>query len=201
MWFGTLRVINDDTIAAGKWFWEHPHQDMEIITIPFSGSLSHKDSMWNSSIIQAGEVQSMSAGSGILHSEMNHNPYESVSLFQIWILTRELGIKPQYSQKEFLESERLNTWQLLAGPDKNGSNVLINQDACISRVTLEEGKNLDYTCHFSWNGVYIMNISWEFKIDEHILNSRDALWITGSDAITCIANEKSDILVIEAPMK
>lgn len=199
--FGTLRVLNDDIISGGWGFGTHPHQNMEIITIPFSGELEHTDSLGNSGIISAWEVQSMSAGTWVLHSEKNASLTQEVSLFQIWIQTREDNIEPQYSQKQFDESERKNTWQLLAGPDKNGKNVLINQDAYISRVTLEKWKTLSYQKYISENIIYVMNISGEFSLWENILEKRDALGIVEQDSVEIFAKEQSDILVIEIPQK
>ena len=199
MWFGTLRVLNDDTISGWKGFWMHPHQDMEIITIPFSWSLEHKDSMWNHGIIKVWEVQSMSAWSGILHSEINADVSTPVSLFQIWIQTKYTWIIPQYSQKYFDASKRINTWQLVAQSEDSEKTVKINQDAYISRTTLNTWKSLEYQKYVSKNIVYIMNISWEFQIDTHILSSKDALWVEWDTKINITSLETSDILVIEVP--
>jgi len=175
MGFGTLRVINDDWVAPDSGFGKHPHEDMEIVTIVFSGELSHTDSMGNIQTLKAGEVQAMSAGSRVFHSEYNASPDTPVTLFQIWIETREKRIPPQYNQRFFDASKRLNIWQLLVSPKESEESCYINQDAYISRTLLEAGKTLHYKKYRKENILYIMNISGMFQIDTYTLDSRDAL--------------------------
>lgn len=200
MGFGTLRVINNDTVQAGTGFGMHPHDNMEIVTIALSWSLTHKDSMGNTKTLIPGEVQSMSAGTGVFHSEMNDGT-DNWEFFQVWIETRKRNILPQYDQKTFLESERKNTFQLLAGPQKDKKNVLINQDAFISRCTLESQKTLTYSKKREENGIYIMNIFWEIIIENTTLKYRDALWIIEKNTIEITALIDSDFFVFEVPMK
>jgi redox-sensitive bicupin YhaK (pirin superfamily) len=200
MWFWSLRVINDDVIWEGMWFWTHPHNDMEIITIPLSGSLKHKDSMWNESIINTWEVQAMSAGTWILHSEYNPSNTQETQLFQIWILTRKNHIEPQYNQMNFNESDRLNKIQLLVSPDKTDNVVLINQDAYISRVKLETWKTIDYNIKNKNNWIYFIIISWKGKIAWIQLDLRDAIWITNEAKVLLQADTQFDILILEVPM-
>lgn len=202
MWFWTLRVINDDTIAAWMGFPTHPHSNMEIITIPLSWDLAHKDSMWNSSIITTWEVQAMSAGSGILHSEFNPSETHKTSLFQIWIQTKKHDIDPQYNQKKFSKNGRNNEIQLLVSPDKNKDTVYINQDAYISRISLENKKEITYQKYRSDNGIYFLVISWEWIILWGQLESRDALWVVHTDNIKIESTSKKfDVLILEVPMK
>lgn len=198
MGFGTLRVLNNDVVKAGTWFWMHHHDNMEIITIPLSGSLTHKDSLWNEWTIHPGEVQSMSAWSGIEHSEVNMWT-EDGEFFQIWIETKNQDINPEYHQKTFSSNLRNGTWQLLAGPQKNQENVIIHQDAFISQASLWPEKSLDYQTYLPWNMLYIMNISWKFELEWHMLNYRDAIGLVWYDTIEIKSSTQSDILLIEVP--
>lgn len=199
MEFETLRVLNDDWIAPSKGFWMHPHANMEIITIPLRWSISHKDSMGNVGIVSAWEVQSMSAGSGIFHSEINHNPREAVELFQIWIQTREKNITPQYSQAAYTLSAW--TWTLLSAPLEQTWVARIHQDAYISRGKWEKGQHVTYTPYKKDNSLYLMNISGNITCLESILTARDALGIYPEwNSIEIHVLENSDILIIEIPL-
>jgi redox-sensitive bicupin YhaK (pirin superfamily) len=144
MGFRSLRVINEDWVHPGQGFGMHPHRDMEIVTYVLEGGLSHKDSMGNGSTILPGDVQRMSAGTGVLHSEFNHSKDESVHLLQIWLLPEERGIKPSYEQKNFSRDEKLNRLRLLASPDGREGSVAIHQDAELYTSVLEGGKVVDY---------------------------------------------------------
>lgn len=201
MGFGTLRVINDDWVAPDNGFGKHPHSDMEIITFVFSGALSHQDSMGNIASIKAGEVQAMSAGTGVFHSEFNANKTEPVTLFQIWMETRKIWIVPQYNQLFFDEAERLNMWQLQVSPYKEDNKVFINQDAFVSRATVESGNSISCTKYREGNALYLINISGEFELWEYKLRKKDALGIIGDEEIQIRAQETSDILLLEVPMK
>jgi redox-sensitive bicupin YhaK (pirin superfamily) len=200
MWFWSIRVINDDIIWEGMWFWTHPHNDMEIITIPLSGSLKHKDSMWNESIITTGEVQAMSAWTGILHSEFNPSNTNNTELFQIWINTRKNHIEPQYNQKLFSEIERYNKIQLLVSPNREDNVVFINQDAYISRSNISKWTNVIYDIYNKNNWIYILVISWEWEISWEKLEGRDAIWITWVDNVSLNATSDLDIIILEVPM-
>ncbi len=144
MGFRSLRVINEDWVHPGNGFGTHPHRDMEIVTYVLEGGLSHKDSMGNGSTILPGDVQRMSAGTGVLHSEFNHSKDESVHLLQIWLLPEKRGITPSYEQKNFSRDEKLNRLRLLASPDGREGSVAIHQDAELLTSVLESGKSVDY---------------------------------------------------------
>jgi len=202
--FGALRVLNDDIIQGGMGFGTHPHDNMEIITIPLKGSLKHRDSMTNEWIpIHAGEVQVMSAGTGVQHSEMNNHPSEEINLFQIWIIPNQHEVKPRYDQKEFDRSERKNKLQILVSSidETLEGSLKIHQNAQISRIDLDENNNFTYRLKTEINGVYIMVIDGEVMIDQKTLHKRDAIGIEqiASFEITSIKN--SQILFIEVPMK
>jgi len=202
--FGALRVLNDDTIQGGMGFGTHPHDNMEIITIPLKGSLKHRDSMTNEWIpIHAGEVQVMSAGTGVQHSEMNNHPSEEINLFQIWIIPNQQEVEPRYDQKKFETSERKNKLQILVSSidEVLERSLKIHQNAQISRIDLDENTNFTYKLKTEMNGVYVMLIDGEVMIDQKTLYKRDAIGIEqiGSIEITSIKN--SQILFIEVPMK
>jgi hypothetical protein len=201
MWFWALRVLNDDTLPASEGIWMHPHNNMEIITIPLSGSIFHSDSIWNKTEIKTGEVQAISAGTWILHSEINPSDSLEVELFQIWIETRERNIIPQYNQKKFPQSERNNKIQLLVSPVINNNSVFINQDSYFSRIELTENNTIEYKKFNPQNGIYFMIINWSAEISWEVLTYRDAIGITNEDNIKLQAHwESVDILIIEVPM-
>lgn len=201
--FGALRVLNDDIIKGGTGFGEHPHQNMEIISIPLKGALKHKDSMSNTWIpLETGEVQVMTAGTGIMHSEKNNSIKESVNLFQIWIIPDQMGVEPSYDQKKFDPSERKNQLQTLVNSykDKGSHQLKVHQDALISRLDLAKGNTFDYVLKSKNHGVYIMLISGELVMDDLDLKNRDALGIWQTERFTIKAKEAAEILFIEVPM-
>lgn len=200
--FGALRVFNDDIVTPMDGFGTHPHNNMEIISIPLIGALSHKDSMGNKKAITTGEVQVMSAGSGLTHSEFNDSELEKVNFFQLWIIPNKQNIIPKYEQKYFKETERNNKLQILVSSvESNDENSLkIQQDAQISRTTLNEGNILEYKLKSKSHGVYIMNIDGEIEIDTTKLNKRDAIGIWETTSIKIVAQKTSDILFVEVPM-
>lgn len=179
----------------------HPHNNMEIVTIPLSGSLEHKDSMGNHSIIHTWEVQAMSAWTGILHSEFNPSDADKTQLFQIWIETKFPNISPQYNQKKFHLSDRKNKIQTLVWPLKSVETVFINQDAYFSRVHLDQWVSLEYKRKINTNGIYIISIEGKIEIENEILWNRDAIWLLDIDRVNIkwISNI-SDVLIIEVPM-
>lgn len=197
--FGALRVLNDDEIGAGEGFGAHPHDNMEIVTIPLKGSVAHKDSTGTDGIIKTGDVQIMSAGTGIRHSEFNASKTESLSLLQLWVIPKKRNIEPRYDQKTFKSEDRENKWQIVVSPDDKGA-LWINQDSIFALSHLSKGSFLTYTNKFSGSGVYLFIIGGAVDISNEILESRDAIEITNADSFDIKANEDSEILVIEVPM-
>jgi redox-sensitive bicupin YhaK (pirin superfamily) len=199
MRFGVLRVLNDDYLAGGKGFGFHPHDNMEIITIMLEGELRHQDSMGNSEVLRENEVQVMSAGSGIQHSEFNNLPDKELNLLQIWIYPEKKDIKPTYSQTIFLSDDRIDKWQRIVSPIGN-DGLTINQQTYISRSELSEGSELSYDFHSSENGAYVFVISGNIRIGDSILNTRDSLGVWDTNNLEIKAESNSDILLIEVPM-
>lgn len=197
--FGLLRVLNDDIVKAGFGFGKHPHDNMEIITIPLSGALEHKDSTGGHGVIKKYDVQVMSAGSGIEHSEFNHSKTEDVNLFQIWIFTNQKNVAPRYDQKTFLPEERLNQFQTVVKPYGN-DGLWIYQNAFISLGNFDANANTIYNINSKGNGVYIMVVEGEIEIDGNILSKRDAIGIWDTDTVSILTKEKTELLVIEVPM-
>lgn len=201
--FGALRVLNDDIIKGGMGFGTHPHDNMEIITIPLKGSLKHRDSMSNKWIpIFAGEVQVMSAGTGVQHSEMNNHPSEEINLFQIWIIPNKQNVTPRYNQKKFDPKERQNKLQILVSSmdEKHDTTLKINQDVKISRIDLSENNEFNYKLKSESHGVYVMVIEGETLIENENLKKRDAIGIYNSSNFLIKAKKNSALLFIEVPM-
>ena len=198
--FGLLRVLNDDFIAGGGAFATHPHDNMEIVTIPFTGAIKHKDSTGGQGIIQAGDVQIMSAGSGVQHSEANASATDPVTLFQIWVFPKERNITPRYDQRTYALTERVNKWQAVVSPVETDKALWINQDARFSLTKLEAGRSLHYSNAFKGNGVFLVVINGTVKINEQVLNKRDALGIYDTDEFNVVASEDAELLAIEIPM-
>jgi redox-sensitive bicupin YhaK (pirin superfamily) len=200
--FGALRVLNDDIIQPGQGFGKHPHDNMEIITIPLSGSLSHQDSMGHKQEIKQNEVQVMSAGTGIFHTEYNASESDEVSLFQIWIYPASMNIKPAYSQKYFEPKEAENSWQeLVSGDYSNKTSLHINQNAKISRLLLSNGKKIEYQLNKDSFGSFIFLIDGEIEISGEKLSKRDAIGIYETQKFEIHALKDSFILNIEVPEK
>jgi quercetin 2,3-dioxygenase len=199
--FGMLRVLNDDIVDGGQGFGKHPHDNMEIITIVLDGKLEHKDSMGHTEQIVPNEVQVMSAGTGVLHSEYNPDPDKKTNLLQTWIFPNKQNVQPRYEQKMFAAVERVNTLQALVSPiDNNDPGLKINQDAWIYRTTLESGKSVTHSMHSKNNGAYIFVIEGKVNAGDQVLNKRDALGISDTDSFEISADEKSDVLIFEVPM-
>jgi quercetin 2,3-dioxygenase len=199
--FGLLRVLNDDFIAGGGKFQTHPHDNMEIITIPFTGALEHKDSTGGQGIIQAGDVQIMSAGTGVQHSEANASATEAVTLFQIWIFPKERNINPRYDQRNFDITKSINQWQTIVSPLPAHNALWINQNAVLSQTTLTAGNSITYQNSFESNGVFLVNISGEAIVNNTLLQKRDAIGIAGVNSFTIEAKEDTALLAIEIPMQ
>ena len=198
MGFGALRVINDDFIAPAKGFGMHPHRDMEIVSIPLAGILNHRDSEGNATGIRKGEVQIMSAGTGIFHSEFNGSENEEVRLLQIWVMPKKYGIKPRYDQKNYELKD--NELTLLVSPEGTGTAVGINQDAYFSLGRLTQGTTLNYDVKKEGNGVFAFVLSGNVRVNGQELNTRDAVGISETKRLELHAQSAAEILLIEVPM-
>ena len=196
--FGMLRVLNDDIVQPKMGFGTHPHRNMEIISIPISGALSHKDSMDNKRSIEVGEVQVMSAGTGLTHSEFNESKTNEVNFLQIWILPEKENVTPNYNQKKFKLEGRKNKFQTLVSPiDKMIEGSLpINQQSYISRIDFDEGYEAEYKFN---NGAYFFLISGEVSIANMVLEKRDGIGISDTESILITAIKESQLLVIDVP--
>jgi redox-sensitive bicupin YhaK (pirin superfamily) len=199
--FGALRVLNDDIIAGGTGFGTHPHDNMEIITIPISGALEHRDSMGSHGVIAAGEVQVMSAGTGIQHSEFNHSKTDSANTLQIWLFPKKMNIEPRYDQKSFINELKPNQLTTLVSPEKDGDALWINQDAIFSMGDFEAGKSITYNIKIPGNGAYVFLIEGNITIDGTDLNKRDALGVYDTGSFTIETKTQSRLLIMEVPMQ
>jgi len=197
--FGKLRVLNDDVISGGMGFATHGHENMEIITIPLKGALKHKDSTGQEGVIRPNEIQVMSAGSGIEHSEMNFLKNDDTSVLQLWIFPRETHTEPTYQQQYFEPVQRQNKWMPIVSPVHQGA-LEIKQDAVLSLTDLEAGKSVDYEFSYSGNGLYLYVISGAVKIDDKLLSEKDALEITETESFTMEASSDAYVLAVEVPM-
>jgi len=198
--FGALRVLNDDFIMGGGAFPTHPHDNMEIVTIPLTGALQHKDNTGGEGIIKAGDIQIMSAGSGIQHAELNASETEPVTLFQIWLFPKEKNIKPRYDQRNFDILNRQNKWQFVVSPKKEDDALWINQQARFAMTNLSAGKSIEYNNGFEGNGVFLVVINGSIEIEENVLNKRDAIGIKDVNKFIIKASADSELLAIEVPM-
>tara|TARA_Y100000815_G_scaffold98236_1_gene86998 strand:+ start:225 stop:950 length:726 start_codon:yes stop_codon:yes gene_type:complete len=201
--FGALRVLNDDIIAPKMGFGTHPHDNMEIITIPLKGVLKHRDNMGDDWIpVIPGEVQVMSAGTGVQHSEINGSVDEYLSLFQIWIIPEKRSVKPRYDQKAFNSEDRQGKLQTIVTSfkDEDSESLKIHQDAKLSRIDLKGGESFTYELKSENHGVYIMTISGNINVDQNTLETRDAIGISETNSFNIDAKEDSELLFIEVPM-
>ena len=199
MRFGALRVLNDDTVAGGRGFGAHSHANMEIVSIPLEGDLRHRDSTGRHEIIRQGDVQIMSAGSGIEHSEENANADRPVKFLQIWVLPKEANIAPRYEQKTYPLADRQGRFQAVVSPTDPGA-VFINQDAVFALGHLAPGTATAYAVQFAGNGVYAFVISGEVTINGQPLAPRDGLGLTETAVVTVHATTAAEVLLIEVPM-
>ena len=200
--FGMLRVLNDDTVAGGMGFGKHPHDNMEIITVVIKGALEHKDSMGHTESIHVDEVQVMSAGTGLTHSEYNHNHNEPVELFQIWIFPEKKMVTPRYEQKYFLKEGRNNQLQTLVAPiDTDGPELKIHQQAWVYRTNLCKGNSVETILHTKNHGLYIFVIEGRVSIGGKELGRRDALGVSDAGSVAVEAIEDSEVLLLEVPMQ
>ena len=199
--FGTLRVLNDDTVAAGMGFGTHPHDNMEIITIPLEGDLAHKDSMGNAATIKTGDVQVMSAGTGIQHSEFNPNADLHTKLFQIWLFPKTRNVEPRYQQITLDVTEQKNNFAQILSPNEDDAGVWIHQDAWFYLSDFDKGLSKKLSLKKEGNGFYIMNIEGEIVVNGEKLERRDAIGIWETNEIEIKANSNAKFLVMEIPME
>lgn len=201
--FGMLRVLNDDTIDGGTGFGTHPHDNMEIITIPLEGGLKHRDSMGNEGVIRFGEVQVMSAGTGVQHSEMNASQKEQAKTLQLWVFPDKEDVTPRYDQKSFDIENQINTFVNIVSPkDKNDGNALwVHQQTFFNLGIFEKDTSITYKINIPKNGVYLFLIEGEIEVDNQILKPRDAMGIIDFDQFEIKINSKAKILLVEVPMK
>ncbi|EPG67715.1 pirin family protein [Leptospira wolffii] len=197
--FGSLRVLNDDMVAPGGGFDPHPHQNMEIISIPMEGALEHKDSIGTSGVIRSGEVQVMSAGTGIVHSEYNHSETEPVKFLQIWVFPDRNGHKPRYDQKKYPIEERKNRFQVVVSPRGSQEGLWINQNAWFSLADLDSGVELEYVTRNKEGGVYAFLLSGKVNVGGQELDARDGAGFYKVDSLKVKALENSEILLMDVP--
>jgi redox-sensitive bicupin YhaK (pirin superfamily) len=200
MKFGLLRVINDDIVTPAMGFPTHPHENMEIVSIPLSGSLRHQDSMGNKHVITAGEVQVMSAGTGLTHSEYNNSDQDDVSFLQIWVYPREKNIAPRYGQKLFSSADRVNRFQALVSPEKSAESIWINQDAWFSMAEVDAEATISYQKHRAEHGLYFFVIEGQVEIDSQKLDRRDGLGLPPGKDVQVTALSEAQVLCIEVPL-
>lgn len=198
--FGALRVLNDDHVEGGMGFGMHPHANMEIITIPLRGELRHKDSMGNFGAIQKGEIQVMSAGTGVQHSEFNGRQDEAVKLLQIWVIPNKMGVQPRYDQIKIADSAKPNDFQQIVSPNSDDEGSWIHQDAWFNLANFDKGTAKEYQLKKEGNGVYVFMISGKAKVGELELSERDGLGVSETDRFTVEALENAEILLMEVPM-
>lgn len=201
MHFGALRVLNDDIVAAETGFGKHPHDNMEIITIPLNGEIQHEDSMGHKEIIRTNQVQVMSAGSGIYHSEFNSSKTEELKLFQIWIFPNKENVEPRYTTINYKWEDAENTFLQLISPKEEKKGSWIHQNAWIHIINMEKAKTANYTIKNKGNGVYVMLIDGLLEIEKQEMKDRDAIGIWETESVNIFSQEESQILLIEVPMK
>lgn len=198
--FGALRVLNDDIVEGGKGFGTHPHDNMEIISIPLKGDLEHKDSMGNAVAIRQNDVQIMSAGTGVYHSEYNKNGDRDVNFLQIWVFPKKRNIEPRYDQKTFEPEGRVNKLQNVVSPSKTDDGVWINQDAWFYLGNLKSGFKTEYQVKQATNGVYAFGIKGDVTINGTKLNTRDGLGIWETEKLDIVADSDAEVLLMDVPM-
>jgi redox-sensitive bicupin YhaK (pirin superfamily) len=200
MHFGVLRVLNDDHILGGTGFGTHPHDNMEIVSIPLEGALKHKDSMGNTAIIAEGDIQVMSAGTGIQHSEFNNDQNADCRFLQIWIFPNKKNVQPRYDQLTLKKEERLNQLQQILSPNPDDAGVWIHQDAWFHLTNLDSSKVLNYNLKKAGNGVYFFVLSGEVVVNGKVLKSRDGLGAWNQDQFVVESSHDAELLVMEVPL-
>lgn len=200
MGFGALRVINDDFVIAGQGFGKHSHRDMEIISIPLSGKLGHGDNIGNNGIIETGEIQVMSAGTGITHSEMNGDDNEAVKFLQIWVIPNKMNVEPRYQQVRMDDILKPNEFNQVLSPNADDAGVWINQDAWFSMGDFDKGVTQTYELKNPNNGVYIFVISGKVVVNGNTLDTRDGLGVWDTKNFTMDVIDDAKVLLMEVPM-
>lgn len=200
MGFGALRVINDDFVIAGQGFGKHSHRDMEIISIPLSGKLGHGDNIGNNGIIETGEIQVMSAGTGITHSEMNADNHEAVSFLQIWVIPNKMNVEPRYQQIRMGELMKPNAFNQILSPNSDDAGVWIHQDAWFSMGNFDKGVTETYQLKNPNNGVYIFVISGKVVVNGNTLSTRDGLGVWDTKNFTMDVLDGAKVLLMEVPI-
>lgn len=198
--FGVLRVLNDDEVSAGMGFGTHGHSNMEIISIPLEGDLEHKDSMGNTTVIKQGDIQALSAGTGIQHSEKNKNRDQKVKFLQIWVLPNKVNVEPKYDQITLEHNRPINRFHQIVSPHPEDDGVWIHQDAWFQLGNFEAGKTITYSLKNSTNGVYLFLLEGNCEPNGKTLERRDGLGIWDTDKIDFSFNEDSKVLLMEVPM-
>ncbi len=200
--FGALRVLNDDTVSGGMGFGEHPHDNMEIISIPLEGDLEHKDSMGNTTVIRNGDIQVMSAGTGIYHSEYNRNKDATVKFLQIWVFPNKKNVNPRYDQITMNPADRQNQFQQVLSPNPDDAGVWVHQDAWFHLGKFDQDFSVDYSIKKEGNGLYAFVLSGEFDVDGQVLQTRDGLGIRqASDVSFKALSPGAEVLLMEVPMQ
>ncbi len=200
MHFGVLRVLNDDRVAAGAGFGKHPHDNMEIISLPLSGDLEHKDSMGNTKVIREGDIQVMSAGTGVFHSEYNKNEDKEVRFLQIWLFPNQRDVQPRYDQMKIAELQEPNEFSQILSPNADDAGVWIHQNAWFSMGTFDKDSERNYRVKRSENGVYLFVIEGSAEVEGQKLEKRDALGVSETDELNIKAKAGSKILLMDIPM-
>ena len=198
--FGVLRVLNDDVVAPGMGFGTHPHDNMEIISVPLEGALAHKDSMGNTHVIRKNDIQVMSAGTGIMHSEYNQSEEEEVRFLQIWVFPNQQNVTPRYDQQTFDPTDRVNKWQTIVSPFPDEGGTWIHQNAWFHLGSFDEGHETGYTLRLKENGVYVFVLSGSLTVAGTTLATRDGLGITGVGEFSLKALVDTEVLLMEVPM-
>lgn len=200
MGFGALRVLNDDTVAKGMGFGQHPHRDMEIISIPLEGGLKHGDNMGNSGVIVPGQIQVMSAGTGVVHSEMNASATDAVKFLQIWVIPNKQGVTPRYDEITLTQDSHKNKLRQIISPNQDDEGLWIHQDAWFYWADFDKNQEQTYRLNIPKNGVYAFVIEGQVKIGDQILEKRDGLGIWDTDAFDFETMEDSVVLFMEVPI-
>jgi redox-sensitive bicupin YhaK (pirin superfamily) len=198
--FGALRVLNDDTVDGGKGFGKHPHDNMEIISIPLQGGLKHLDSMDNVAVISDGDIQVMSAGTGIFHEEHNDDQHDQVKFLQIWVYPNVLDVEPRYDQLTLNKADRHNKLQQVLSPNKNDDGVWIYQNAWFHLGSFDKGLSTEYKLKAEGNGVYVFVLSGSIKIGEQVLSTRDGFGIWDTQSFNIEVLDNAEFLLMEVPM-
>jgi quercetin 2,3-dioxygenase len=199
--FGVLRVLNDDTVSAGMGFGKHPHQDMEIISIPLEGDLEHQDSMGNKTVIKNGDIQVMSAGTGVQHSEYNKNEDEAVKFLQIWVIPNKRGVTPRYDQITLNQEDRHNTLQQILSPNADDAGVWIHQDAWFHLGKFDKDFSTEYNFKKEGNGLYVFVLNGDVTVNGQALNKRDGFGIWNVNSVSIKADSNAEVLLMEVPME